>query len=140
MIDAKTGHLLIDKERKITPQTSLTTLEAWQLGNFQKTQQMGNAWNWVEVKNLSIDQFYLNISFLFKNTQIDGFTFVFQEEPYDLNPSWDSWAKEVEESNLVRFKEWLEEKFGKKRAFDWGSIEAFYDAKSGGSLIQVRYI
>ena len=139
MIDIKTGHFTIDNERNITPQTSLRTLEGWQLGRFQKTRQMENDWNWVEVKNLKIEPLYLNISFLFKESKIDGFTFVFQEKPYDLNPSWDSWSKEIEDSNLVRFKNWLEEKFDEARVFEWGSIEAVYDAKSGGSSIKVSY-
>lgn len=140
MIDIKTGHLIIDKEHSITPQTSLTTIEKWQLGTSQKTRQMGANWISVEVKNLKIDEAYLNISFLFKDQKITGFTFVFQDKPYHLNPSWDSWSKEQEEQNLVRFKDWLEEEFGEAGVLEWGSIDAFYDAKSGGSSIKLTYV
>jgi len=140
MIDAKTGQLLIDKERFITTQTSLATIEKWKLGTSQEIRQMGNTWRSVEVKNLKIDALYLNISFLFKDKKIAGFTFVFQEKPYEMHPSWDSWSKGKEQVNLVRFKNWLEEQFGELRSFEWGSVEAVYDPKSAGSSIKVHYI
>ncbi|WP_375560609.1 hypothetical protein ACE193_23415 [Bernardetia sp. OM2101] len=140
MFDIKTGHLLIDNEHRITPQTSLSTIEKWQLGTSQKTQQMGNNWNWIEIKNLKIDKLYFNISFLFRDKKLDGFTFIFQDKPYDRNPSWDSWNKKVEETNLVRFNDWLDEQFGKERELEWGKIEAFYDSKSAGSSIKLKYI
>ncbi|CAA6828767.1 MAG: Unknown protein [uncultured Aureispira sp.] len=140
MIDVKTGHFLIDKDRSITPQMSLETLDKWQLGISKKMRQMDNSLNWVEVKNLKIDALYLNISFLFKDKKIDGFTFTFQNQAYDLNPSWDSWSKELEEANLVRFNRWLEDQFGEARVFEWGTVEAFYDSKSGGSSIKLTYV
>jgi hypothetical protein len=140
MIDIKTGHLLIDNERKITPQTSLITIEKWQLGIAQNIRNMSNSWSWVDVKNLKINKLYLNISFLFNEKEIGGFTFTFQDKPYDMNPSWDSWSEEAEKENLVRFNNWLEEQFGEARAFEWGSVEAFYDSKSGGSSIKLSYV
>ncbi|MFT5645774.1 MAG: hypothetical protein ACI976_000448 [Aureispira sp.] len=140
MIDINTGHLLIDTECTITPQTSLATIEKWELDITQKTRSMGDRWNWVDVKNLKIKNLYLNISFFFKDKKIGGFTFTFQDKPYDLNPSWDSWSKETEETNLVRFNNWLEEQFGEVRTLEWGTVEAFYDSKSGGSSINLSYI
>lgn len=139
MIDVKTGHLLIDKEHRITPQTSLAIIEKWRLGTAQETRRMGNNWTWVDVKNLKIDKLYLNISFLFKNEKIDGFTFIFQDKPYDINPSWASWNKEVEQTNLVRFNHWLDEQFDEVRKLEWGKIEAVYDLKSAGSSIKLTY-
>jgi hypothetical protein len=139
MIDVKTGHLIIDDDHRITPQTSLVTIEKWQLGISQQTREIGNSWNWIEVKNLKIDTLYFNISFLFKEEKMTGFTFAFQEKSYDLNPSWDSWSKEAEETNLARFNNWLKDKFGERRVFEWGSIEAVYDVKSGGSSIKLSY-
>jgi len=140
MIDINTGHLLIDNEQTITPQITLATIEKWQLGITQKTRRMGNTWDWVDVKNLKIDELYLNISFLFKDKKIDGFTFTFQDKPYDLNPSWDSWSKDAEETNLVRFNKWLDEEFGEVSVLEWGSVEAFYDSKSAGSFIKLSYV
>lgn len=140
MIDTKTGYLLIDNEHRVTPQTSLATIEKWQLGTSQTTRQIGNNWELVEVKNLKIDKLYLNISFLFHDKKINGFTFTFQDNPYDSNPSWDSWSKKVEETNLVRFNDWLDEQFGKTRELEWGKIEAFYDSKSAGSCITLSYV
>lgn len=140
MIDIKTGHLLIDNERIITPQTSLSTIKEWQLGITQNTRSLDTNWSWVDVKNIKIDLLHFNISFLFKDKKMDGFTFTFQDKPYDLNPSWDSWNKEAEEINLVRFNNWLEEQFGEVRVFDWGLLEAFYDSKSGGSSIKLSYV
>jgi hypothetical protein len=140
MIDVNTGHLLIDNERIITPKTNLAILERWQLSTSQKTREMEGDWNWVDVKNLKIDDLYFNISFLFKDKGIGGFTFTFQEEPYELIPSWASWSKEGEEANLVRFNNWLEEQFGEVRKFEWGEIQAFYDSKSGGSSIKLSYV
>lgn len=140
MIDIKTGDFLIDTEHKITPQISLATIEKWKLGTFQKTQQMSNNWSLVDVKNIKIDKLYFNISFLFNNGKLDSFTFTFQEKPYDMNPSWDSWSKKVEEENLVRFNNWLDDQFGKERKLEWGKIEAFYDSKSAGSSIKLKYI
>lgn len=140
MIDINTGHLLIDNEQTITPQITLATIEKWQLGTAQKTRRMGNTWDWVDVKNLKIDQLYLNISFFFKDNKIGGFTFTFQDKPYDLNPSWDSWSKEAEETNLVRFNNWLDQQFGEKRVLEWGKVKAFYDSKSAGSSIKLSYV
>ena len=90
MIDVKTGHLLIDDERTITPQTRLAAIEKWKLGASQKTRRTGNGWNVVDVKNLNIDELYLNSSFFFHGKSMCGFTFVFKDEPYELNPSWTS--------------------------------------------------
>ena len=140
MIDIKTGHLLIDNAHIITPQTTLATIEKWQLGIAQKTRSMDANWSWVDVKNIKINKLYFNISFLFKDKKIEGFTFVFQDKPYDMNPSWDSWSKEVEETNLVRFNNWLDEQFGEVGALKWGTVEAFYDLKSGGSSIKLTYV
>lgn len=140
MIDIKTGHLLIDNEHRVTPQTSLATIEKWQLGTSQNTRQISNNWDLVEVKNLKIDKLYLNISFLFHDQKITGFTFTFQDKPYDMNPSWDSWSKKIEETNLVRFNDWLDEQFGETRELEWGKIEAFYDSKSAGSFIKLSYV
>ena len=138
MLDVKTGHLLIDNEHIITPQSSFSTIQKWQLGTSQKTRRMGNGWNWIDVKNLMIDDFYLNISFLFLS-QICGFTFVFQVQPYETNPSWDSWSKEAEKMKLVRFNNWLDERFGEIRELEWGKIKAFCDSRSGASVIKLRY-
>ena len=139
MLDVKTGHLLIDNEHIITPQSSFSTIQKWQLGTSQKTRRMGNGWNWIDVKNLMIDDFYLNISFLFLSQRICGFTFVFQVQPYETNPSWDSWSKEAEKMKLVRFNNWLDERFGEIRELEWGKIKAFYDSRSGASVIKLRY-
>jgi hypothetical protein len=140
MIDVKTGHFLIDKEHLITPQTTLATIEKWQLGTSQKTRQVENTWSWLEVKNLNVGKLYLNISFFFKDEKMGGFTFTFQDKPYDPNPSWDSWSKEFEEKNLVRFNNWLDEELGEVRELEWGKVEAFYDSKSGGSSIKLSYV
>ncbi|MFK7796345.1 MAG: hypothetical protein AB8E82_02750 [Aureispira sp.] len=140
MIDINTGHLVIDKERIITPQSKLATVESWELGSFQTTQQMADGWALVEVKNLLIQGLYINISFRFYGQKIDGFTFVFQNKPYEMNPSWESWSKEVEQANLVRFNNWLKEQFGEVGALEWGKIHALYDAKSAASSIQLNYI
>lgn len=139
MIDVETGHLLIDSERTVTPQSSLSTIEEWQLGTSQKTRRSGNGWNWVDVKNLAIDGVYLNVSFLFHGQKMRGFTFVFQAEPYEENPGWASWSRDAENINLVRFNGWLNEKFGETREFEWGKIQASYDSKSAGSSIRLRY-
>ncbi|MGH1338810.1 MAG: hypothetical protein ACRBFS_22030 [Aureispira sp.] len=140
MIDVKTGHLLIDDQHTITPQTSLATIQQWQLGASQESRAMGNGIHWVDVKNLQIDQLYFNISFLFMEQRIDGCTLTFQDQPYEKSPSWDSWSKEVEEKNLIRFNNWLDEQFGAVRELDWGKIEAFYDVKSAGSSIRLKYV
>lgn len=139
MIDIKTGHLVINKERTITPQSKLATVESWELGSFQKTQKMADGWTLVEVKNLLIKSLYINITFRFYGQKIDGFTFVFQDKPYDMNPSWESWSKEVEETNLVRFNHWLKEEFGEVSNLEWGEMQALYDAKAAASSIQVSY-
>lgn len=139
MIDVKTGHLIIDNERVITSKISLVTIEKWQLGTSQKTRRMGNGWNWVDVKNLIIDELYLNISFLFHGQRMCGFTFVFQDKPYEKNLSWASWSKEAEKSNLARFNNWLDEQFGEARELEWGKVQAFYDPRSAGSFIKLRY-
>lgn len=139
MIDVKTGHLIIDSEHIVSPQTTLADIEQWQLGAVQKTRKMGNACNWVDVKNLKIGQQYLNISFLFQAQRICGFTFVFQDKAYELNPSWASWSKANEQENLKRFRTWLEEHFGEQRTLKWGKISAAYNAKSAASTIELRY-
>lgn len=140
MIDVNTGHLFIDNEHIVTPQMSFATIDGWQLGAYQKIREMGNGWSWIDVKNLKIDKLYLNISFLFNGKKIHGFTFTFQDMPYDTNPSWDSWNEEAEKANLARFNHWLDEQFGKERALEWGKVEAVYDPKSAGSVITLRYV
>lgn len=139
MIDVKTGHLVLDEQHTVTPQTSLATLEQWQLGTSQETRQMGNNYQWMTIKNLQIDALYFNISFLFKDTRMAEVTFTFQDEPYATTPSWDSWSKEIEENNLLRFKEWLDQQLGEVRALEWGKVEALYDSKSAASSIKLSY-
>ncbi|MFT5619366.1 MAG: hypothetical protein ACI85I_002609 [Arenicella sp.] len=139
MIDVKTGHLLIDNKRTITPKTSFATIEQWQLGITQKTRQMGGGWSCLDVKNLNIDKRHLNISFLFNDKGITGFTFTFQELSYSMNPNWASWSKEGEKTNLDRFNYWLNQQFGNTRKLEWGTVHAFYDPKSAGSFIKLNY-
>lgn len=139
MLDVKTGHLIIDNKHKITPQSTFSTIEQWQLGTSQKTRRMGNGWNWVDVKNLHMADQYFNISFLFHGQRLSGFTFVFQDKPYEMNPGWASWSREAEQANLSRFNTWLDAHFGKSRKLSWGKVKAFYDSKSAASFIKLRY-
>lgn len=139
MIDVKTGHLIIDNNHSITPETDLASIETMQLGESQKVRKMGSGWTWVDVKNLKIDGHYLNISFLFHGKRIRGFSFVFQDKPYDLNPGWDSWSRKGEKENLLRFNDWLDERFDGKRKLEWGKFWATYDAKSSSSSVGLRW-
>ena len=139
MIDVNTGIFSVDNKHSITHKTSLVTIEKWQLGDSQKTRSMNNEWDWVDIKNLKIDELYLNISFLFNDKIINSFTFTFQDKPYDTTPSWGAWNKETEMKNLVIFNNWLDKKFGKLRKFQWGEIQAYYDPKSASSSIKLSY-
>ena len=140
MIDVKTGHLIIDNNHSITPETGLISIETMQLGESQKVRKMGSGWTWVDVKNLKIYGHYLNISFLFHGQRIRGFSFVFQGKPYDLNPGWDSWSRKAEKENLLRFNDWLDERFDGKRKLEWGKVWAAYDARSSASSVGLRWV
>ena len=139
MIDLKTGHLLISEQYTLTPQTSLAALKKQLLDVPQNTREMGTDYQWVDVKNFKIDQLYFNISFLFKNQKIEGCTFTFQSDPYENSPSWGSWSKEAEETNLIRFNNWLDQQLDGARVLEWGKVEAYYDSKTAGSAIRLSY-
>jgi len=53
--------------------------------------------------------------------------------------SWDDWSEAKELQSKVEYDHWLTSEIGTRRVFSWGNIEAYFDAKGGGSGIVLRY-
>jgi hypothetical protein len=55
-------------------------------------------------------------------------------------PTWDDWSEEKQLRDRKGYEQWLDETLGKnKRQFAWGRIVTFYEYRSGGAGISIRY-
>jgi hypothetical protein len=58
----------------------------------------------------------------------------------ELGASWSDWSEEKEQRRKQIHDQWLTKQIGaERRVFDWGAVSSFYDAKTGGSDIIIRY-
>jgi hypothetical protein len=74
---------------------------------------------------------------LFFCDKLDSLRFGFKNQSGML--SWDDWSEAKELQSKVEYDHWLTSEIGTRRVFSWGNIEAYFDAKGGGSGIVLRY-
>lgn len=140
MIHVKTGQLTINDVQTIVPFTTLETIQSMNLGTVQALKDFKNGWMAYTVKNLRIKDHYFNITFSFEKEILQEVSFVFQEEAYDLKASkWFTWSEKSERAQAQRFNNWLDVQLAGERNFDWGIVQADYNAKSGFSSVKIRY-
>ena len=53
--------------------------------------------------------------------------------------SWTEWSKSAELLRKTSHDKLLAELLGRRRSFAWGAVSSFFDERSGGSLIFIRY-
>ena len=52
---------------------------------------------------------------------------------------WDSWSEDDELAKAAELEALLTRTYGAQRSFEWGTIRASFDARSGSSSITIRY-
>lgn len=137
MINKTNGQLTLGKNHKIN--SKMTLKEFSELNLIEKPIQNSNKTISLTLKNKEIDKRFFNFHFYFTDDILTQFTFVFQNTPFQSNLGWDSWSRENEEDKLELFKNWITKQFGDTTTFNWGEIKAYYNSKSGNSLIEVNY-
>ena len=139
MINKNTGYISLNEEIQLVPNSEFASIEKLKLGETQKVRDLGNGYKWLDIKNLLFDNHHFTFQLCFLNEKLTRITMVFQNTPFDLNPSWDSWSEEHEKERLTEYQNWLTKELGKIRNFDWGEVWAAYDPKGGFSSIGISY-
>ncbi len=139
MIDKTKGHIKLTGLLKLEPNSNFDFIEKQKLGEVQEIRDMGNGYKWLDIKNIQIEDKYFIMSLCFKEEDLTELSIVFNDKPFDLNSSWDSWSEKDEQKKLNKYQVWLKEQLGDNRNFNWGEVWADYDPKGGSSSIGIRY-
>jgi hypothetical protein len=58
----------------------------------------------------------------------------------EFGTSWADWSEEKEQKRKQAHDRWLIQQIGcRGRLYDWGEVRSYFDARSGGSSIVLRY-
>ncbi len=99
---------------------------------------MQNGWWHYTVRNTKAGEMYIIFTCYFNEAVLQMVDFVVSNKRMKSG-SWDDWSEQKELENLAFYKHWLTSQIGNTRGFSWGSIDAFYDKRSGGASIVLRY-
>ena len=102
------------------------------------TKNMQTGWKHYSVRNYKLNGTYFIFTFYYKDDTLKMLDFVISEIPFGTT-SWMDWSEQKELEMRDNYNDWLTKEIGKERNFSWGTIDAFYDKKSGGSSIFLKY-
>lgn len=139
MIDEAKGHIKLTDLLVLKPNSKFDLIKNQKLGEVQETRDIGNGFKWLDIKNIQIGDKYFIMSLCFKEEELTGLSMVLDDNPFNLNPNWDSWSEKKENEKLKELQNWLSNEFGNKRNFTWGNVWAKYDPKERFSSIGLRY-
>jgi predicted NACHT family NTPase len=139
MIDKNTGQIKLTDSLELKPNSNFDFLESQKLGEVQETQDMGNGYKWLHIKNIQIDNKYFIISLCFKEDELTELSMVLDDKLFDLSSDWSSWNEQKEKEDLKKYQGWLNKELGEETKFHWGDVWASYDPRAGSSSIGIRY-
>lgn len=138
MIDRKTGTLTLSATCQLKAGAAFDDVLALSLGE-QDVVDRQNGWQWLTIKNLNVDAFYVILSLGFYVNALKMIELIVSKERFDLPVNWDSWSEQKELDTLKELRVWLRNELGREGKFEWGYATATYDPKSGSSSISIRY-
>ncbi|MDW7690817.1 hypothetical protein R9C00_21335 [Flammeovirgaceae bacterium SG7u.111] len=139
MIDKNNRNIKLSDSFSLKPFSILEAVENQHLSKQQEIRDMGNGWVWLDVKNVKVRGNCFIFSLCFLNKELVELSFIIQDNPFELNPSWNSWNKQAEQNKLKHHQKWLKKELGNERDFHWGKTWVNYDSKGGFSSIGIRY-
>lgn len=114
-------------------------VSAFPLGENWQVVEHQNGWQWLTIKNLTVDEHYFIISLGYYANALRQIELIVDKEPFDLTAGWDSWSEQRERDTLTSLRIWLRNELGREGRFEWGEAWAAFDPKGGGSSIGIRY-
>ncbi len=94
-------------------------------------------WKHYSVRNLKVYDNYFIFTFLFEKDILKRISFVVDNK--FITGTWADWSKEKELQKQAYYNDWLTKEVGNERKFSWGTIASYYDDKSGGASISLKY-
>jgi hypothetical protein len=139
MIDKIAGHIIISGTIEVKHGDLKQDIAALRLGRTNAEMDFKNGWCWLQENNVFADTKYFNFLLGFYENKLKEIHFCMSDTEYSMIQSHDDLSNEKEMEDLERYNNWLESELGSERDFEWGTVWASYDPKSGGSSIGLRY-
>ncbi len=136
IINLKNGDLKIND--KITISQEKDYYDILNLVPTNRTWDIKNGYKWIYFNNIVIDKLMFDIGVCFHNEKLFSIDFGFTSEQ-QKNLTWKNWNKENELKRKDLYEDWLTERFGEKRNYDWGKIGAYYDPRGCTTSISIKY-
>ncbi len=137
LIDIDSGHIQINKKlfyHKMSFEEALN-----QSGEFKReTLDYKNGYKWINLNEIELFDYFFHFGLCFKNDHLDYIDFGFSSLD-ELKKTWADWTEANQLSKKEFYKKWLTDNLGKKRKFNWGKIETYYDQKGGTTGILIQY-
>lgn len=137
VIDPASGCLRFDGGALITPELSRSAFLTAPWAAIRKLSVENEPWCSWRVTGLEADGRRFIVVLYFYAERLRHLEIV-QHDPTAAN-GWDNWSEEHELLMKVRYEGFLTDELGGARTFSWGSAQAVYDPKSGGSFIYICY-
>ncbi len=135
IIDIHNGSFHLNNNEIISRKSSYSEIISYK--STDHAQNMGNGYGWIYFRNIFIDNLYFFLAVSFYKETIKSINFSFSPKPQEMN--WDNWDQKEELELKKLFDEWLDNNIGKKRNFNWGKINSYYDKREGNSGIIIEY-
>ena len=141
VINPNTGSIRIDGYRhRVKPGMTEDAFLESSLAVGAAEDRMGKRHTWYRFQPLTLGGRLFFVSVLFTDGVIDRVELCHSDDRY--GKSWEDWSESKERSRKAFHDRWLRENLGPKplsTAYPWGSVDSWYDARSGGSSITIRY-
>lgn len=133
MIDRRTGAIRFDEPGALI--TEQTTRSAFLAANVWKHEPF-MAYSFKAGEFHALGRRFIVIA-EFDGERLSGVDLVDVDPKY--GSSWHDWSETKELQRKASHDAALEEDLGRHRRFGWGTVGSFYDQRSGGSQISIRY-
>lgn len=142
-IDIKKGIFAIGETLVIKPNSTFD--EVLGFGLHHKVWDVGTGYRWIYfdivVKDLHsrVNDLRFLVGACFFNAKIERIDFGFHKK-YEKQATWDDWTEEGELEKKSIYGAWLKKTIGAaSKHCRWGDVGAYYDERSAGSGIHIRY-
>lgn len=131
-INTENGNFNFNEKLQVKPKMEFLKLEKI-LDEIEKDySDMQTGWEWLNVKNIEMEQSIVHVLFGFENKRLKSIFFSFNNDE-------NSWSEKSELKLKTKHDQWLNNKIGKNRIFSWGTIDSTFDSKSCSASINVNY-
>jgi hypothetical protein len=103
-----------------------------------RVEDMQNDWKWLRIGETLDEGFYVTLSLAFSKEKLSIITFNVSDKKGSLS-TWETWSEQEERGKVAFMNDWLSQKVGGGRKYDWGEIWCEYDPKGASAGAGIRY-